>query len=213
MFTYILKRLLYVVPIALAVSAVCFSLVFLAPGDPLSAILPPDATNELIEKLKADYGFDKPLPEQFGKWVWRAAQGDLGTSIATGRPVNSEIARAISNTFMLAMFACLVIASGMALDQRFPEAFPAPVSRLFAVALGALAFAHLATFVWVLRRYVIGAGSWVNMVRDATWQPPLTWIGHTVLFGLTLGAGAWILLRDNERQNRVAEARPAPQLD
>ena len=84
----------------------CFSLVFLAPGDPLSAILPPDATNELIEKLKADYGFDKPLPEQFGKWVWRAAQGDLGTSIATGRPVNSEIARAISNTFMLAMFAC-----------------------------------------------------------------------------------------------------------
>ena len=106
MFTYILKRLLYVIPIALAVSAVCFSLVFLAPGDPLSAILPPDATNELIEKLKADYGFDKPLPEQFGKWVWRAAQGDLGTSIATGRPVNSEPARAISNTFMLAMFAC-----------------------------------------------------------------------------------------------------------
>ena len=108
MFTYILKRLLYVVPIALAVSAVCFSLVFLAPGDPLSAILPPDATNELIEKLKADYGFDKPLPEQFGKWVWRAAQGDLGTSIATGRPVNSEIARAISNTFMLALFACAI---------------------------------------------------------------------------------------------------------
>ena len=106
MFTYVLKRILYVIPIALAVSAVCFSLVFLAPGDPLSAILPPDATTELIEKLKADYGFDKPLPEQFGKWVLRAAQGDLGTSIATGRPVNSEIGRAISNTFMLAMFAC-----------------------------------------------------------------------------------------------------------
>jgi peptide/nickel transport system permease protein len=105
-FTYILKRLLYVVPIALAVSAVCFSLVFLAPGDPLSAVLPPDATTELIERLKADYGFDKPLPVQFGKWVMRAAQGDLGTSIATGRPVNSEIAKAIANTFMLAMFAC-----------------------------------------------------------------------------------------------------------
>jgi peptide/nickel transport system permease protein len=105
-FTYVLKRILYVIPIALAVSAVCFSLVFLAPGDPLSAILPPDATTELIEKLKADYGFDKPLPEQFGKWVARAAQGDLGTSIATGRPVNSEISKAIANTFMLAMFAC-----------------------------------------------------------------------------------------------------------
>jgi peptide/nickel transport system permease protein len=105
-FYYLLRRIIYVVPIALAVSAVCFSLVFLAPGDPLSAILPPDATTELIAQLKADYGFDKPLPEQFGRWVWRAAHGDLGTSIATGRPVNSEIGRAIVNTFRLALCAC-----------------------------------------------------------------------------------------------------------
>jgi peptide/nickel transport system permease protein len=108
MLSYLLRRIFYVIPIALAVSAVCFSLVFLAPGDPLSAVLPPDATTELIEKLKSDYGFDKPLPEQFGRWVYRAAQGDLGTSIATGRPVNSEIGRAIGNTFMLAMFACTI---------------------------------------------------------------------------------------------------------
>jgi peptide/nickel transport system permease protein len=105
-FHYLLRRIIYIVPIALAVSAVCFSLVFLAPGDPLSAILPPDATTELIAKLKADYGFDKPLPEQFGRWVWRALHGDLGTSIATGRPVNSEIGHAIVNTFRLAICAC-----------------------------------------------------------------------------------------------------------
>ena len=106
MFVYLLRRLAYVLPIGLAVSAICFSLVFLAPGDPLSAVLPADASLELMEKLKADYGFDKPVPVQFGKWVARAVQGDLGTSIATGRPVNSELARAISNTFVLAFFAC-----------------------------------------------------------------------------------------------------------
>ena len=106
MFAYLLRRLAYVLPIGLAVSAICFSLVFLAPGDPLSAVLPADASLELIEKLKADYGFDRPIPVQFGKWVARAVQGDLGTSIATGRPVNSELARAISNTFVLAFFAC-----------------------------------------------------------------------------------------------------------
>lgn len=116
--------------------------------------------------------------------------------------------------YMLAMFACLVIASGIALDQRFPQSFPNPVSRLFAVALWMLAFGHLASFIWVLRRYVIGgAGSWVNMVRDATWQPPLTWIGLTVLFGLTLGAGAWLLWRDIERQNRTMADRRAPLVD
>jgi peptide/nickel transport system permease protein len=108
MFAYIIRRLAYVVPISLAVSAVCFALLFLAPGDPLSAVLPGDASLELIEKLKGDYGFDKPIPVQFAKWVARAAQGDLGTSLATGRPVNSEISRAISNTFVLALFACSI---------------------------------------------------------------------------------------------------------
>lgn len=106
MLAYLFRRLLYVIPIALAVSAVCFSLVFLGPVDPIKAVLPPDASLELIEKLKADYGFDKPIPVQFAKWVARAAQGDLGTSIATGRPVNSELSRAIANTFVLAFFAC-----------------------------------------------------------------------------------------------------------
>jgi peptide/nickel transport system permease protein len=106
MFAYFLRRLLYVIPIALAVSAVCFSLVYLGPVEPLNAVLPPDASVELIEKLKADYGFDKPIPVQFAKWVARAAQGDFGTSIATGRSVNSEISRAIANTFVLAFFAC-----------------------------------------------------------------------------------------------------------
>jgi peptide/nickel transport system permease protein len=103
---YFLKRVLYSVPIALAVSAVCFALVYLGPVDPLKAVLPADASLELIEKLKADYGFDKPVPVQFAKWVWRAAHGDLGVSLATGRPVNEEIGRAISNTFVLAFFAC-----------------------------------------------------------------------------------------------------------
>jgi peptide/nickel transport system permease protein len=107
-FAYLIRRLLYAVPIALAVSAVCFSLVFLAPGDPLSAVLPGDASAEMVERLKADYGFDKPIPVQFAKWVGRAVQGDLGTSIATGRPVNSEIGKAISNTFVLALFACAI---------------------------------------------------------------------------------------------------------
>ena len=108
MFAYIIRRLAYVVPISLAVSAVCFALLFLAPGDPLSAVLPGDASLELIEKLKGDYGFDKPIPVQFAKWVARAVQGDLGTSLATGRSVGSEIARAISNTFVLALFACSI---------------------------------------------------------------------------------------------------------
>ena len=108
MFYYLLKRLGLVIPIALSVTIVCFSLVYLAPGDPLSAILPSDASIELIDKLKKDYGLDKPIPVQYAIWLGRAVQGDLGTSIATGRPVNAELGRAIFNTLILALFGSLI---------------------------------------------------------------------------------------------------------
>ena len=108
MLFYILRRLLYAIPIALAVSAVCFSLVYIAPGDPLNAIVPADASQELIDTLKKEYGFDKPIPVQYALWVGRAAQGNLGKSIATGRSVASEIGKAISNTFIIAVAAGVI---------------------------------------------------------------------------------------------------------
>ena len=108
MFFYFIKRLFLVIPIAISVSVVCFSLVYLAPGDPLSAILPSDASQELIDRLKQEYGLDKPIPVQYAIWLGKAVQGDLGTSIATGRPVTSELGRAISNTLILALFGSLI---------------------------------------------------------------------------------------------------------
>ena len=102
---YILRRILYAVPIAFGVSVVCFSLVYIAPGDPLQTVVPPDATAETIEIIKRAYGFDKPLPIQFLIWLGRVLTGDLGVSIATKLPVIQEISLALSNTMMLAMFA------------------------------------------------------------------------------------------------------------
>jgi peptide/nickel transport system permease protein len=87
---------------------VCFALVHLAPGDPLVAILPPDASAELQAQLRTLYGFDRSLPEQFFSWVWRALQGDLGTSIASNRPVTSEVLTAVVNTLRLAFVATLI---------------------------------------------------------------------------------------------------------
>jgi len=102
---YLLRRILYAIPIAFGVSVVCFSLVYLAPGDPLQTVLPPDATAETIEIVKRAYGFDKPLPVQFLIWLGRVLTGDFGVSIATKLPVIKEITLALSNTLMLAMFA------------------------------------------------------------------------------------------------------------
>ena len=108
MLPYLLRRLVYTLPIMLGVALVCFLLVHLAPGDPLVSILPPDASQELQEQLTELYGFNRSLPEQFGSWIWRALQGDLGTSIATGRPVVDEVMRAVANTLRLAVVATLI---------------------------------------------------------------------------------------------------------
>jgi peptide/nickel transport system permease protein len=105
MLFYVLKRLILVIPVVVAVALVCFLLVHITPGDPLVAVLPPDASAELAAQLRKAYGFDRPLPVQFGLWAWKALHGDLGTSIATGRAVLDEVSRAVGNTVMLAVFA------------------------------------------------------------------------------------------------------------
>jgi len=108
MLSFALQRLLYVIPVALGVSIICFLLVHLSPGDPLVSVLPPDASAQLQAQMRTIYGFDKPLPVQFGLWLSRALQGDLGTSIASGRPVIEEVSRAVGNTLMLAVLAAII---------------------------------------------------------------------------------------------------------
>ncbi len=79
----ILWRLIYALPIAFGVGLVCFMLVYLAPGDPLQTVLPPDANAETIAIVKQAYGFDRPLPVQFVNW---AGARCTGTSAYRSRP-------------------------------------------------------------------------------------------------------------------------------
>jgi len=108
MLVYGLHRLLHVIPVAIGVSIVCFMLIHIAPGDPLAAILPSDASAEMQAQMRAFYGLDQPLPVQYALWVWRALHGDLGHSIATGRPVLNEILAASVNSIVLAVAATII---------------------------------------------------------------------------------------------------------
>jgi peptide/nickel transport system permease protein len=108
MINFLVRRIVYTLPTMLGVALVCFALVHIAPGDPLVSILPPDASVELQKQLMELYGFNRSLPEQFFSWVYRALQGDLGTSIASGRPVSSEVMTAVVNTLRLAWVATVI---------------------------------------------------------------------------------------------------------
>jgi len=108
MLIYLARRILYAIPIALSVGLVCFMLVHIAPGDPINAIVPADAPQELVDQIRRDYGLDRPLPIQFGVWLGRVALGDFGTSLATGRSVWADLSVAIVNTLRLAVTAALI---------------------------------------------------------------------------------------------------------
>jgi len=108
MFLFAVRRLFQAVPILLGVSLVVFGLVHLVPGNPIDLLLPPEASPEVIARMKQELGFDKPLYIQYAVWLLRALGGDLGVSIFSGQPVASEIVRALSNTMLLAMPAAVL---------------------------------------------------------------------------------------------------------
>ena len=108
MLFYILRRVLYAIPIALGVSIVCFSLVYIGPGDPLSTLLPAEASQEIVDRMMAEYGLDKPLPIQYLNWLGRLVVGDLGMSIQTSRPVAVDLFPALVNSVILAVGAAFL---------------------------------------------------------------------------------------------------------
>ena len=165
MLRYALKRLLYVLPVAIGVSIVCFLLVHLAPGDPLTSILPIDASAEQQAQMRAAYGFDKPLPVQYGIWLWKVLHGDLGTSIATGRPVITEVAHAVRNSLILAAVATLI---GFGLGTFF--GFVAAYFR------GSL-LDRLASLVSILGVSV--PNYWLGMVMVIVFSALLGWLPST----------------------------------
>ena len=108
MLGYIFRRILYAIPIGLGVTVIVFMLVHLAPGDPLNAVVAPDAPAEVVEKLRKDYGFDKPIYVQYGMWLGRALTGDFGRSVVNNQPVVQALLFAIPNTLILAISATLI---------------------------------------------------------------------------------------------------------
>lgn len=108
MTTYILRRLVALVPVLLLVSVVAFALVHFTPGDPVALILGEEATPEDIERVRHQLGLDRPLPEQYVVWLGRAVRGDLGRSVFVDQPVTGMIVERAEPTVMLASVALVI---------------------------------------------------------------------------------------------------------
>lgn len=108
MISYTIKRLLWIIPILLAVTLVLFSLSRIVPGDPVATALGPSATEEAVSKLKEAWGMDKPIYYQYIDYVKGLVTGDLGFSVYTGRPVASAVQDYFASTLELAIVSFLL---------------------------------------------------------------------------------------------------------
>ena len=107
LFKTIAIRLLTTAVTLFGVAVVVFTLVRVAPGNPIAMMLPPGATEEDIANLPRLYGFDKSLPHQFVIWLGGVLQGDFGTSITLRQPVDQLVLGRLPATLELSLMALI----------------------------------------------------------------------------------------------------------
>ncbi|HEY4305578.1 MAG TPA: ABC transporter permease, partial [Gemmatimonadaceae bacterium] len=105
---FILRRLLLSVPTLFGVLIVAFMLLYIAPGDPVEAMVGERADSATIARLRAQLRLDDPLPQRFGHYVGSVLRGDLGNSYVTNRPITQDIRERFPKTLQLAGAAMLL---------------------------------------------------------------------------------------------------------
>jgi peptide/nickel transport system permease protein len=181
MLVYIGKRLLQLVPVLLGVLVVTFAVTRLTPGDPAEVLAGEDATQAMIEATRVRLGLDRPVPVQFGIYVWNAVRGDLGISYILSRPVTDLIGRALYFTAQIAGVALLItivfgIPLGIVSAVRRDTVIDgiARVVALIGVSIPNFFFGLLAILLFSL---TLG---WLPSFGTGSWR-------HLILPGLTLG--------------------------
>lgn len=102
---YLAQRVLLSIPVVLGVSLLVFAVLFLTPGDPVRTMAGLRASEERVQEIRAQLGLDRPLLEQYVRWLGRAVRGDLGISIAAKRPVIQLIGEQMPFTLRLTLVA------------------------------------------------------------------------------------------------------------
>lgn len=102
MFSYIVRRILSLIPIVLGVTLVIFLLLNVLPGDPARLMAGPYAPQETVDSISREMGFDDPLPKQYVRFLGNLLHGDLGRSYRSRGPVAQEIMSVFPKTLLLA---------------------------------------------------------------------------------------------------------------
>ena len=109
MLAYLVRRLLGAIPLLLGILTLIFFVLQLAPGDPIAKFANPNVSPEVLEQMRRNFGLDRPLHEQYGKWLWSFVTGDFGYSFGQMRPINEILPGILWNTVQLTLISLVVI--------------------------------------------------------------------------------------------------------
>jgi peptide/nickel transport system permease protein len=159
---YILRRLLLLIPTLLGVLTIVFFMVALSPGDPARVMLGERASAQQLATIRAEMGLDRPLGEQYVRYIYRAVRFDFGRSIKTGRPVMQEIRELFPATVELALVAMII-------------------ATTLGILIGVLSAVKQNT--WIDYTAMVGALTGVSM--------PVFWLGLVLIMIFSVGLG-WV---------------------
>src|SRR5579859_1468511 len=160
MLEYVLRRLLYSIPVLIGITVVAFMLVHVVPGDPAREMLGYNATPQSVAILHHELGLDRSLPSAFGSFVAQAFRGNFGESYFLQAPVLSVIGRAVVPSLWLIFYAVVI-------------------SMFIAIPLGiAAAVKHNAP-----------ADHGVRLLTMVAFAMPSFWVGLLLAFGFSLELG------------------------
>jgi len=108
MLRYILRRVLWLIPVIIVVSFIVYGLLDLAPGSVIDTIDTSQLTPEQVADLYRQYDLDRSILYRYGKYMFNLVQGDLGTSLSTGRSVWDDFARGFPFTFRLSLVSLII---------------------------------------------------------------------------------------------------------
>jgi peptide/nickel transport system permease protein len=153
MTSYVIRRILYTIPVLLAASVLIFSLIHFVPGDAASVIGGQDATQEELEVIRARLGLDQPLPMQYFYYLRNLLQGDLGRSYYFKEDILTLILDTLPATLQLSAAALIL-------------------SLLVAIPIGVLTATHRNS--WIDRISMVGAVVGISI--------PVFWLGIMLIY-------------------------------
>jgi peptide/nickel transport system permease protein len=219
MTTYIIRRLIQMIPVVILVSMISFSLTFVLPGDPALAILGEELARDkkLYQQTREELGLDRPILIQYLSWSGKVVRGDFGNSTRTRLPVSKLMLQRMEPTLQLATFAmlfALALAIPVGLISAVKPGSKADIAGTMVAMLG-VCIPHF----WLGLLLILTFGLWLGWLPPSGFVPflkdPVMNLKLMILPTITLGGGiAAVVMRQTRsamlevlRQDYITTAR------